>query len=117
MKVTPIVQVAPPAIDVVQGVMPVAVPAKSAELPPVVVGGRVRPMADPVLFVIVTYCGCEVAPTSCVPKLMFVGATLIVGVSVKSATNAFEFPAEALNKVWYARVVVGKSDVPAWPST
>jgi hypothetical protein len=113
VNVAPIVQEAPPASDAVQGVVPPAAPKKSAWLPPTVVGGRVKPMADVVLLVTVTNCGSEVVPTSCVPKLMLVGATLIVGVSVKSATKAFEFPAEALNKVWYAAVVIGKSDVPA----
>ena len=61
VKITPIVQEAPPASGVVHGVVPLAAPAKSGL---VLVGGRVKPMGFAVLFVIVTYCGSEGVATS-----------------------------------------------------
>src|SRR5271156_3095526 len=85
VNVAPMVQEAPPASDAVQGVVPSAAPAKAAGLVPVVVGGSVKAIAAAVLFVTVTNCSVEGTPTSCVPKLMLVGDTLMVGVRVKSA--------------------------------
>src|SRR5580704_18241744 len=93
VNVTPMVQEAPPASEAVQGIVPSAVPAKAAAFVPVVVGGRVKAMGAAVLFVTVTNCSAEGTPTSCVPKLMLVGETLIVGVRGRSATNAFVAPA------------------------
>lgn len=61
VKITPIVQEAPPASGVAHGIEPLAVPAKSGL---VLVGGRVKPMGFEVLFVTVTNCGCEGAATS-----------------------------------------------------
>src|SRR5580658_1249231 len=61
VKITPIVQEAPPASGVVHGVVPLAVPTKSGL---VLVGGRVNPIEFEVLFVIVTYWGCDGAATS-----------------------------------------------------
>ena len=61
VKITPIVQEAPPASGVVHGIGPLAVPAKSGL---VLVGGRVKPIGFEVLFVIVTYWGCEGVATS-----------------------------------------------------
>jgi len=100
VKITPIVQEAPPASEVVQGEVPAAAPAKSAILPPVVEGGSVKPMADAVLFVTVTNCWSDGVLISCVPKLMLVGDTLMVGVSVSFAAKALVWPAIALNVVW-----------------
>jgi hypothetical protein len=54
VKITPIVQEAPPASGVVHGVRPLAVPTKSGF---VLVGGSVKPMGFEVLFVIVTNWG------------------------------------------------------------
>ena len=92
VKVTPIVQDAPAARDVVQGDAPPAAPTKSAELVPVVAGGRVKVTADAVLFVTVTNCGCEATAISWVPNSRLVGDTEIVGVSGNSATKAFVEP-------------------------
>jgi len=117
VNVTPIVQEAPPASEAVQGVVPSAAPTKAAALGPVVVGGRVKAMGAVVLFVTVTNCSMEGTPTSCVMKLRLVGDTLMVGVSVSSAAKALVSPAIALNVVWKAPLVVGKSAVPASPST
>jgi hypothetical protein len=61
VKITPIVQEAPPASGVAHGVVPLAVPTKSGL---VLVGGRVKPIGFAVLFVIVTYWGCDGAATS-----------------------------------------------------
>ena len=117
VKVTPMVQDAPPASDAVQGNVPSAIPAKAAAFVPVVVGGSVKAMGAAVLFVTVTNCSMEGTPTSCVIKLRLVGDTLIVGVSVSSAAKALVSPAIALNVVWKAPLVVGESAVPASPST
>ena len=92
VKVTPIVQDAPAAREVVQGDVPPAAPTKSAGLAPVVVGGRVKVTADAVLFVTVTNCGCEATATSWVPNSRLVGDTEIVGVNGNSATKAFVEP-------------------------
>src|SRR5271156_5382557 len=100
VKVTPMVQEAPAASEAVQGKVPSAAPTKSAGLVPVVVGGSVKAIAAAVLFVTVTNCSVEGTPTSCVPKLMLVGDTLMVGVSVSSAAKALVSPATALNVVW-----------------
>jgi len=56
------------------------------------VGGSVKAMADPVLFVIVTNSGCVAVPISCVPKLRLVGEIEIVGVNGKSTTKALVAP-------------------------
>ena len=61
VKITPIVQEAPPGSGVVHGVMPLAVPTKSGF---VLVGGSVKPIGFAVLFVIVTYWGCDGVATS-----------------------------------------------------
>ena len=47
-------------------------------------------MGDAVLFVIVTNCGCDCTPISCVPNARLVGETEIVGVKGNSATKAFD---------------------------
>jgi len=73
VKVTPTVQEAPAGTDAGTPHVPVVVVAKSPVLPPVLDGAGVRATADAVLFIIVTNCAGEVAPTSCVPKLMLVG--------------------------------------------
>ena len=85
-NVTAIVQDAATANGVTQGDGPPATPEKSG---PLVVGGRVMPTGDEVLFVTVTNWGCEDAPTNCNPKLRLVGETEMFGSSGNSATNAF----------------------------
>ena len=61
VKITPIVHEAPPASDVVHGVVPLADPTKSGL---VLVGGRSSRWGFEVLFVIVTNCGCDGVATS-----------------------------------------------------
>ena len=92
VKVTPIVQDAPAARDVVQGDVPLAAPTKSAELGPVVVGGSVKVTADAVLFVRVTNCGSDATAISWVPKTRLVGDTEIVGENGNSTTKALVAP-------------------------
>ena len=108
-------QEAPPASEAVQGVVPSAAPTKSAWFVPVVVGGSVKPMADAVLFVTVTNCSVEGTPTSCVPKSMLVGDTLMVGVSGNSATKALVAPA-APKAVWNAPAEVSMSGDVIYPA-
>lgn len=83
VNVAPTVQFAPAASDVVH--VPAATAKSVGFVPPGAVGS-VSVMADVVLFVSVTNCAAVGVPTSCVPKLMLVGITEIVGVSGKSAT-------------------------------
>ncbi len=86
VNVAPTVQFAPAASDVVH--VPAATAKSVGFVPPGTVGS-VRVMADAVLFVSVTNCAAVVAPTNCVPKLMLVAETEIVGVRGRSATYAF----------------------------
>ena len=106
----PTVQLAPAASDVVH--VPVAT-AKSAVLVPVNVGGIVKGMEDVVLFVSVTNCAAVGVPTNCVPKLMLVGETEMVGTRGRSATNAFVVV--LVNVFWNAVAVTGKSEEAVWP--
>jgi hypothetical protein len=90
VKVTPTVQEALAGTDPAH--VPVFVVAKSAVLPPVLDAAGVKATADAVLFVIVTNCGCEAVPSSCVPNGTVIGETKIVGVNGNSATYAFAEP-------------------------
>src|ERR1700691_4632491 len=94
--VTPKVQEEPPGRDSPTVQVPPADGAlKSVPLPALgvitTVNGKVTGVA--VLFVIVKKNGCVAVPTSCVPKSLLAGVIVIVGVSGKSATNAFVAPA------------------------
>jgi hypothetical protein len=100
------VQLDPAASDAVQ--VPVA-NAKSVGFVPPTEVGSVSVMADDVLFVSVTNCAADVAPTSCVPKLMLVAETEMVGVRGSSLTNALDTP---FSVVWKAPVVTGNGFVP-----
>jgi len=115
VKISPYVHVAGEAARDAPQVVVSGSTAKSPGFAPVkLTGGGVSVIGDEVLFVSVTICAGEVGvPTSCVPKLMLVGDTEIVGVKGRSATNAFV--AVLFNFDWITPGVTGKSEEEVWP--
>ena len=109
LKISPYVHVAGEAArDAVQVVVAGSTEKSPGFAPVKLTGGGVSVIADDVLFVSVTSMAAVGVPTSCVPKLMLVGETVMLASSGRSATNAFVVV--LVNVFWNAVAVTGKSE-------